>query len=39
MIGNGYFVEGMGHEPGEETMLQPQSHKPVVFDEFFITGL
>jgi hypothetical protein len=39
MIDNCYFDEGMGHEPGEETILEPQSDKAMVFEEFFTAGL
>jgi hypothetical protein len=39
MIDSGYFVEGMGHEPGEETVLKPHPDEAVVFVEFFGAGL
>jgi hypothetical protein len=39
MIDNGYFVKGMGPEPREETMLEPQPNKVVVFEEFFTARL
>jgi hypothetical protein len=39
MIDNGYFAEGMGCEPGEETVLEPQSNEAVVFEEFFTARL
>jgi hypothetical protein len=39
MIDNDYFIEGMGHEPGEETVLEPHSDEAVVFEEFFTVGL
>jgi hypothetical protein len=38
MIDSGYFSEGMGHEPGEETVPEPNPDKVVVF-EFFTAGL
>jgi hypothetical protein len=39
MIDNGYFAEGIGREPGEETVLEPQPDEVVVFEEFFIASL
>jgi hypothetical protein len=39
MIANDYFTKGMGHEPGEETVPEPNSDEAVVFEEFFIAGL
>jgi hypothetical protein len=39
MIDNDYFDEGMGHDPGKETIPEPQSDKAVVFEEFFTAGL
>jgi hypothetical protein len=39
MIDHDYFTEGMGREPGEETVLEPHSDKAVVFEEFFAAGL
>jgi hypothetical protein len=39
MIDNDYFAEGMGCEPGEETILKPNLDKAMVFEEFFTTGL
>jgi hypothetical protein len=39
MIDRGYFTEGMGREPGEETVLEPHPDEAVVFEEFFTTGL
>jgi hypothetical protein len=39
MIDHGYFTEGMGHEPGEETVLEAHSDKAVIFEEFFAAGL
>jgi hypothetical protein len=38
MIDNGYFAEGMGCEPGEDTVLEPQTDEVVVFEEFFTAG-
>jgi hypothetical protein len=32
MIDNGYFTEGMGRDPGEETILEPNSDMAVVFE-------
>jgi hypothetical protein len=39
MIDDGYFIEGMGNEPGEETLLEPHPDGAVVFEEFFSAGL
>jgi hypothetical protein len=39
MIDSGYFIEGMGSEPREETVPQPQVNEVVVFEEFFVAGL
>jgi hypothetical protein len=39
MVHNGYFVDGMGREPSEETISDPQAEEAVVFEEFFTTGL
>jgi hypothetical protein len=39
MIDNSYFAEGMGHEPGEETVPEPNAHEAVVFEEFFTASL
>jgi hypothetical protein len=39
MIDHGYFTEGMGCEPEEETILEPHSDEVVVFKEFFAAGL
>jgi hypothetical protein len=39
MIVNGYFAEGMGHEPREETVPEPYTDEVVVFEEFFTAGL
>jgi hypothetical protein len=39
MIEHGYFTEGMGREPNEETIPEPHSDKAVVFEEFFAAGL
>jgi hypothetical protein len=39
MVDNGYFTDGMGHEPGEETIPEPNVDEAMVFKEFFSTGL
>jgi hypothetical protein len=39
MIDSGYYAEGMGREPGEETALEPNGDEAVEFEEFFTTGL
>jgi hypothetical protein len=39
MIDIGYFAEGLGREPGEETVLEPHPDEAMVFEEFFTTGL
>jgi hypothetical protein len=39
MIDNGYFAEGMGHEHGGETVLEPQANEAVIFEEFFTARL
>jgi hypothetical protein len=39
MIDNGYFAEGMGRKPGEETVPEPHSDEAVVFEEFLGTSL
>jgi hypothetical protein len=39
MIVNSYFVEGMGREPGEETVPEPYTDEVVVFEEFFTASL
>jgi hypothetical protein len=39
MVDNGYFTDGMGHEPGEETIPEPNVDEVMVFKEFFSTGL
>jgi hypothetical protein len=39
MIDMGYFTEGMGREPGEETVPEPHPDEAVVFEEFFTIGL
>jgi hypothetical protein len=39
MIDNGYFTKGMGREPREETVSEPNADKVVVFEEFFSSGL
>jgi hypothetical protein len=35
MIDNDYFMEGMGREPGEEIVSEPNPDEAVVFEEFF----
>jgi hypothetical protein len=35
----GYFAEGSTHEPGEETIPEPNTDEAVVFEEFFVVGL
>jgi hypothetical protein len=39
MTENNYFVKGMGHEPGEGTVPEPNGDEAVVFEEFFTAGL
>jgi hypothetical protein len=39
MVDDGCFADGMGHEPGEETMSEPQDDEAMVFEEFFTAGL
>jgi hypothetical protein len=39
MIDSSYFIEGMDHEPGEETVPEPNPDEVVVFEEFFTPGL
>jgi hypothetical protein len=39
MIDRDYFAKGMGHEPGEETVPEPNPDEAVVFEEFFTVGL
>jgi hypothetical protein len=39
MIDNGYFADGMGREPGEETVLEPHVEEAILFEEFFIARL
>jgi hypothetical protein len=39
MIDSGYFAQGMGREPEEETGPEPHPDEVVVFEEFFTTGL
>jgi hypothetical protein len=39
MIDHGYFVEGMGRVPTEETILVHVVDEAVIFEEFFTTGL
>jgi hypothetical protein len=34
-----YFVDGSAHEPGEETLLEPNTDEVVVFEEFFVAGM
>jgi hypothetical protein len=35
MVDNGCFTNGMGHEPGEETLSEPHDDEAVLFEEFF----
>jgi hypothetical protein len=35
MVDNGCFTNGMGHEPGEETVSEPHDDEAVLFEEFF----
>jgi hypothetical protein len=35
----GYFAEGLVCEPGEETVLEPNTNEAFVFEEFFAAGL
>jgi hypothetical protein len=39
MVDDGCFADGMGHEPREETMSEPQDDEAMVFEEFFTAGL
>jgi hypothetical protein len=39
MVNNGCFADGMGHEPGEGTVLEHQNDEVAVFQEFFTAGL
>jgi hypothetical protein len=39
MIDSGYFAEGIGREPREETVPEPHLDEVVVIEEFFSTGL
>jgi hypothetical protein len=39
MVDSGYFAEGMGRVPEEETVMEPQPDEAVVFEEFFSAGL
>jgi hypothetical protein len=39
MIDSGYFAEGMGHEPRQETVPEPNPNEAVVFEEFFAASL
>jgi hypothetical protein len=39
MIDRGYFADGMGREPGEETMPEPHVNEAMLFEEFFTAGL
>jgi hypothetical protein len=34
-----YFAKGSAHEPGEETVPEPNHDEVVVFEEFFMAGL
>jgi hypothetical protein len=39
MIDSGYFTDVMGHEPGDETILEPNPDEAMDFEEFFTAGL
>jgi hypothetical protein len=39
MISSGYFAEGIGRKPREETILDPHPDEAVVFEELFSAGL
>jgi hypothetical protein len=39
MVDNDNFADGMGHEPSEETIADPQAEEAVLFKEFFTAGL
>jgi hypothetical protein len=39
MVDNGYFADGIGHEPGEETIPDPDDDEAIMFEEFFTVGL
>jgi hypothetical protein len=39
MIDSGYFAEGMGREPRQETIPEPNPNEAVVFEEFFAASL
>jgi hypothetical protein len=39
MIDRGYFADGMGHEPREETMPELHGNEAVLFEEFFSADL
>jgi hypothetical protein len=39
MIDSGYFADGMGHEPRENTVPEPRVDEAVLFEEFFTAGL
>jgi tRNA A37 threonylcarbamoyladenosine synthetase subunit TsaC/SUA5/YrdC len=39
MIDNSYFADGMGCEPRDETVPEPNGDEAVVFEEFFTTGI
>jgi hypothetical protein len=38
MVDNGYFVHGMGHVPGEETVPEPRADEAILFKVFFTAG-
>jgi hypothetical protein len=39
MIDGGYFAQGMGRKPGEETVPEPNPDEAVVLEEFFTSSL
>jgi hypothetical protein len=39
MIDSDYFSEGMGRDPGEEAVLEPNPDEALVFEELFTAGL
>jgi hypothetical protein len=39
MVDGDCFIDGMDHEPGEETVPEPWDDEAVVFEEFFTAGL
>jgi hypothetical protein len=39
MIDNGYFADGMGREPREETVPEPHIDEAMLYEEFFTASL